>query len=256
MARPAVNSSLELELPNDKSNLKIIAAIPAYNEQEFIGDVVIQAKKYVSQVIVIDDGSTDATAEVAAMAGALVIRHETNKNYGGAIKSCLDVGRKYDADLLVTLDGDGQHLPEEIPLVSKPIIEEKADIVVGSRFLKNSNNGAPLYRKFGIGVITWLYNFGSSVKLSDAQSGFRAYNRKALDTLLFLEENKMAISVEIIIKARKNGLTICEVPISCKYHEQSSTLHPVTHGLNVALATLKYRLGSGYKVTKNGSLQY
>ncbi len=109
--------NLALLYPNKK--LKTIAAIPAYNEEKFIGEVVHEAQNYVHQIIVIDDGSTDATAEVAAKAGTIVIRHETNKNYGGAIKSCFDASRKYNADLLVTLDGDGQHKASEIPLLIK-----------------------------------------------------------------------------------------------------------------------------------------
>jgi len=220
---------------------KIIAAIPAYNEAKYIGQVVRQTTKYVHQVIVVDDGSTDETAQVAKTAGATVIRHEINQNYGGAIKSCFKAARKLAADILVTIDGDGQHNATEIPLLITPVIKGEADIVIGSRFL-NGHNGIPRYRKFGIDVITWLYNFGSSIKLSDAQCGFRAYNKKALDNLLSLKENKMAISVETIIKARKYGLTMYEAPVSCIYHAQSSTLNPVTHGLSVALATVRHRL--------------
>lgn len=220
---------------------KVIAAIPAYNEAKYIGQVVQQTKKYVHQVIVVDDGSTDETAQVAKTAGATVIRHEINQNYGGAIKSCLKAAREHAADILVTLDGDGQHNATEIPLLIAPVIKGEADIVIGSRFL-NGHNGIPRYRKFGINVITWLYNFGSPVKLSDAQSGFRAYNKKALESITYLQDNKMAISVETIVKARKVGLVMQEVPISCKYHAQSSTLNPVIHGLSVALATVKYRL--------------
>jgi len=228
-------------MPGQNPRPKIIAAIPAYNEAKYIGQVVRQTKKYVHQVIVVDDGSTDETAKEAKTAGAAVIRHEINQNYGGAIKSCFKAARKLAADILVTIDGDGQHNATEIPLLITPVIKGEADIVIGSRFL-NGHNGIPRYRKFGIDVITWLYNFGSSVKLSDTQSGFRVYNKKALESITYLQDNKMAISVETIVKARKANLVMREVPISCKYHAQSSTLNPVTHGLSVALAAVKYRL--------------
>jgi glycosyltransferase involved in cell wall biosynthesis len=227
--------------PRSVPQPKIIAAIPAYNEEKYIGEVVRRARKYVHQVVVIDDGSTDRTAAVAEAAGAKVVRHELNKNYGGAIKSCFAVARKMKADILVTFDGDGQHKPEDIPVVIKPILEGKYDLVIGSRFL-NDNNKIPRYRRFGIDVITWLYNVGAKYKVTDAQSGFRAYSKKAIMALQSLKDDQMAISVETLIKARKHQLSISEVPITCIYHGEGSTLNPIKHGLSVALATVIYRI--------------
>jgi hypothetical protein len=220
---------------------KIIAAIPAYNEAKHIQEIVTKTLRYVDQVIVVDDGSVDGTGERATKAGADVVYHKQNRGYGGALKSCLEKGRAQDADVLVLLDADGQHLPEEIPLVVQPVLDGRADIVIGSRFLNNHNN-VPRYRKFGINVITWLFNAGSPVKVTDAQSGFRAYSKKALDMLLPLQEEGMSISMEIIIKARKLGLRLYEVPITCLYIEGSSTLNPVVHGLSVAMATVVQRV--------------
>lgn len=170
-----------------------------------------------------------------------MVKHLQNRGYGGAIKSCLEMAREQDADLLVVLDADGQHLPEEVSQIVQPVLDGRADIVIGSRFLEN-NNDVPRYRKFGIDVITWLFNAGSPVKVSDAQSGFRAYSRRSLDLLLPLHEEGMSISMEILVKARKLGLRICEVPITCLYIEGSSTYNPVVHGVSVAMATVWQRV--------------
>jgi glycosyltransferase involved in cell wall biosynthesis len=220
---------------------KIIAAIPAYNEEQFIADIVRKAKKFVDEVIVVDDGSTDKTARIAKASGAAVIGHKVRRGAGGATKSCFEAAKARGADVLVTLDGDGQHEPADIALVLKPVLEGEADVVVGSRFLGGQGN-MPLYRKFGINVITFLYNFGSRVKVSDAQSCFRAYGRRALH-LLTVTEPGFSFSVELLEQARQRGLTISEVPISCVYHPDSHSSNPVIHGLGVALTVLKLRLG-------------
>lgn len=222
--------------------LKIVAAIPAYNEENTIGDLVVVARKYVSQVIVVDDGSTDATSEIASASGALVVSHNSNKGYGESIRTCFELAKKNGADVLVTFDGDGQHDPSEIPKLVAPILANNANLVIGSRFIKPSPRptNMPYYRKFGIFFITWLINLGASTRVSDAQSGFRAYDRRILDNIS-LSEKGMAISVEAIIKIREKGFIIREVPISCKYLSRSSTLHPVSHGLGVVVALVWIR---------------
>jgi glycosyltransferase involved in cell wall biosynthesis len=226
---------------------RIVAAIPAYNEEYFIGTVVTNSKKYVSQVVVIDDGSTDGTSPTAIANGALVLRHETNGGYGKAIRHCFDMAREDNVDILVTLDGDGQHNPAEIPRLVGPILRREADLVIGSRFLKspqvtfkNQQTDMPRYRKFGINIITGLFNVGSKTRVSDAQSGFRAYNRTVLDSIS-LTETGMAVSVEILVKARDKGFTIYEVPISCNYQLNRHSLNPIYHGLTVALAVISLR---------------
>ncbi len=221
-------------------NGKIIAAIPCFNTERFIGDVVSRAVRYVDRVIVIDDGSKDSTADKARAAGAIVISHGTNKGYGEAINSCFKAGRANDADILVTLDGDGQHNPGDIPGLLAPILDGKSDLVIGSRFIGDKVE-IPPYRRFGIRIITFLFNLGSGTKVTDAQSGFRAYSRTALAAISATEPG-MSVSVETIIKARAAGLRIKEVPISCQYHEQSSTKNPIIHGLAVAMSVVKLRL--------------
>lgn len=143
------------------------------------------------------------------------------------------------ADVLVTLDGDGQHNPDEIPDVIAPILAGEADLVIGSRFMGRHNNVAP-YRRFGIGVITFLYNVGARTRVTDGQSCFRAYNRRALETL-HITEPGFGFSVETLVQARTAGLRIREASISCVYHDESHSMNPVLHGLEVAFMVVKHR---------------
>ena len=226
-----------------RSTAKIIAVIPCFNEENFIGDIVTRARIYADKVIVIDDGSTDNTSEVAKAAGAEVIRHERRRGAGAATKSGFEAAKTNNAGILVTLDGDGQHDPDEIPQVLAPILSCKADLVIGSRFLLQNIKKVPKYRKFGIDIITWLYNLGSKKKVSDSQSCFRAYSRKSLEAVT-ITENGFSFSVEVLIQARKKGFVITEVPTSCVYHSQGSTINPLTHGLGVAWNVVKHRLKS------------
>lgn len=218
---------------------KIIAAIPCFNTEVAIASVVTEARKYVDQVIVVDDGSHDGTAEVASAASAQLINHLKNRGYGEAIKSCFNAARYYRADILVTLDGDGQHKPEEIPALVAPIISGKADMTIGSRFLGN-HDGIPEYRRFGIGVITFLWNFGSRTKVTDTQSGFRAYRRRLFDKFI-LSEQGMGISIEILEKARRGHAVIQEVPVSCTYDSSRLHVKAVRHGLSVAFSVIRIR---------------
>jgi glycosyltransferase involved in cell wall biosynthesis len=234
--------------------------------------VVSKTKKITEQVIVINDGSHDDTAEVARAAGALVMNHAANRGYGEAIKSCFEAAKANNADVLVILDGDGQHNPDEIPRLLGPILNKEADLVIGSRLLQTKESLAkspqsgeetlnqepltpnpepvtldsqlttmPRYRRFGIGVITFLYNFGLRTKVSDAQSGFRAYNKKTFGSLT-LHQKGMSVSIEILDKARRQGAIIKEVPISCRYTTSNLDLKAIRHGMGVALATVAIRL--------------
>jgi glycosyltransferase involved in cell wall biosynthesis len=226
-----------------QSRPKIVVAIPCFNTEGSIGDVVSKTKKYVDDVIVVDDGSTDSTSETAQAAGAKVIKHKTNQGAGAATKTAFEAAKRSHADILVTLDGDGQHNPDEIPQLLAPILNEEADLVIGSRFLHPNLHQIPKYRKFGISVITFLYNLGSKVRVSDSQCCFRAQNRKLIEAVKITEAG-FGFSVQVLIQARKKGFTIKEVPVSCVYHSQSSTLNPITHGLGVAFDVIKHRLFS------------
>jgi len=211
------------------SQPKIIAGMPAYNEEKYIGTMVLKTKQYVDEVIVIDDGSTDNTSGIARLAGAVVVRHPKNKGYGAAIQSILAEAKKRDSDVLVLLDADAQHNPQEIPQLVTPI-GEGFDFVIGSREKQRSN--IPRYRRIGQKVLLYSTNILSRKKLSDSESGFRVFSKKAI-AALELRENGMAVSAETIAEAAKQGLKVTEVPISITYTKDGSTLHPVAHGLEV-----------------------
>lgn len=214
----------------------VVAVIPAFNEEHSIAKVVVTAQKYADKVIVCDDGSTDLTAEIAKALNAEVIRHGTNQGYGSAIKSLLRRAREVGADVAVTLDGDGQHDPSQIPVLLEAMNRSGADIVVGSRFLSNGNEpvNIPTYRRYGIKAITSLARIASGKDLTDAQSGLRAYGRKVLNSLS-LSEDGMGLSVEILIEAKRRGFAIAEVPAIIRYEglARTSTQGPVRHALSV-----------------------
>ncbi|MEM2294019.1 MAG: glycosyltransferase family 2 protein, partial [Nitrososphaerota archaeon] len=218
----------------------VVACIPAFNEERTVAKMVILAQKHVDKIIVCDDGSSDLTSEIAERLGAEVIRHNRNMGYGAALISLFNRARELGADIMVTLDADGQHNPDDIPKLVKPIVNGEADIVIGSRFLGGSTEEVPKNRVLGIKIITRLANILSREELTDAQSGFRAYGRRAIE-LIRPTEQGMGASTEILLKAKENGLKIKEVPIKVKYKVKNPSTHnPIYHGLDVVLNTIKY----------------
>jgi len=230
------------QIPLGKPRPLVVAAIPAFNVEKTIARLVLETQKFVDVVLVCDDGSTDLTAEIAERLGADVIRHEKNLGYGAAIKTLFTMARELNADVLVTLDGDGQHDPREIPRLIEPVLENKADIVLGSRFLGDTekDNEVPRYRGWGIKLISKLTGAASNHKFNDAQCGFRVYGHKALSGLS-LVENGMGASVEVLMKSQTNGLTVVEVPAEVKYKEleRSSTQNALGHGASVLMSILR-----------------
>ena len=219
-------------------NMKIVIGIPAYNEEKNIASLLIKLKKISENIIVCNDGSNDLTGKIAKELGATVIEHERNLGYGSAIKSIFLKAHEIDADVLVTFDADGQHRIEDINVILEPIKNNIADIVIGSRFL-NNNQEIPKYREIGIKAITKLTNVTGGTKITDSQSGFRAYNKKILDKIK-PQESGMGISTEILIKSQKADFKITEVPITVLYDGDTSTHNPISHGSSVILSTLKY----------------
>ena len=213
--------------------------IPAFNEEKNIAAIITKLADVTDTIIVCNDGSSDLTSDIAEKMGAFVINHEKNLGYGAAIRSIFLKAKELDGDILVTFDADGQHRIEDIEQVTKPIIDQEADLVIGSRFLDESEKEVPRYRKVGIKVITKITNASIKKQLTDSQSGFRAYSKKVLNELN-PSELGMGISTEILIKASNKNFRITEVPIKILYSGDTSTHNPVSHGSSVILSTIKY----------------
>lgn len=206
-----------------------VACIPAYNEEDVISKIINDVSKYVDKVIVCDDGSTDDTFLNAKKSGAYVIKHLTNKGKGAAMKSLFNEAKNISADIIITLDGDGQFLPEEIPKLVKKLVQNNADIVIGYRLDKNENK-IPTYRRAGNKILDKITNLASELPFRDTQSGFRAYSKKAIDIIEFSSDGFTADS-EILINASEKKLMILEEKITVLYNtgRKTSTKGAMSH---------------------------
>ena len=219
--------------------MKITVGIPAFNEEKNIAAIIIKLKKIADTVIVCNDGSTDSTSEIAQNLGVVVINHPKNLGYGAGIKSIFNKSKEIGSEVLVTFDGDGQHRLEDIKKVVEPIEKNKADIVIGSRFLDDAEKKIPKYRKLGIKIITNVTNSTLKEKITDSQSGFRAYSKNVISKLN-ISDFGMGVSTEILIKSSSMGFNIMEVPIIIRYGDEIPTHNPVYHGTSVLFSTIKY----------------
>lgn len=217
------------------SRLKMVAVIPAYNEEGSIAKVILQARRYVDRVLVCDDGSTDLTFMIAKELGASVVRHNENRGKGEALRTLSKEIMEMNPDIIVTLDGDGQHDPDQIPILVKPIETGESDLVVGSRYIDGGEMDAPLYRRFGLWVINSLYKRVAGVRTKDTQSGFRAYSQKAFKCLIECDAKGYGIEGEQLVLAAKNGLRVMEVPILANYSGLAATSKksPLLHGMDL-----------------------
>ena len=215
-----------------------VIGIPAYNEEKNIASIIMKLKKITDHIIVCNDGSTDMTEEISKELNVVVINHSRNMGYGSAIRSIFLKAKELQADILVTFDADGQHRVVDVQSVTKPIIDNKADIVIGSRFLENKSD-IPEYRKLGIKIITKITNSSLKEKLTDSQSGFRAYSKNVLKNIT-PSESGMGVSTEILIKASSASHKIAEVPITIMYGSDTSTHNPVSHGTSVLFSSIKF----------------
>jgi glycosyltransferase involved in cell wall biosynthesis len=214
--------------------LRVLCAIPCLNEEVAIGSVVLRARRHANEVLVVDDGSSDNTEEVARLAGATVLRHAENRGKGEAYRTLWAHAKVHGFDALVVLDGDGQHDPDEIPLLLAKLGE--GDMVIGARW--GDATQMPLWRKVGKRVLDYGtamaadHSAGGGPKLTDSQSGFRAYSRKALEAI---EPRQAGFSVEsqLLIDANEAGLAIAETRIHCRYDVDSSTEGPIRHASGV-----------------------
>jgi glycosyltransferase involved in cell wall biosynthesis len=218
-----------LQTPDTGHKIGVLAGIPAYNEARYVGSIVLQARQYVDEVIVVDDGSTDNTARVAELAGATVIRHDENTGKGAAIQSILAEAKTRNPGTLVLLDADSQHDPNEIPALIKAI-SKGFDLVIGSREAQKERTRT--YRRIGQKFLSHSIRLASKTNISDSQSGFRALSPKAINEL-GLKEKGFAIESEMIARATDKNLRITEVPVSNIYTADGSTFNPVRLGVGI-----------------------
>lgn len=255
MVRSVTKSS-----PPTAQQLDVMVAIPAYNEAGTVGDVVAGALKHADEVVVVDDGSNDATPEVASGAGATVVQHRANSGYGSALRTAFREAKRRDASRLVVLDGDGQHNPDDIPRLVEAQRSGQRDIVIGNRFATDFDTEVPAYRKFGLKLVNFVTNLSISGLnrddwIHDSQSGFRVYSERAIQSLAVDESisDGMGASTDILYHAASRDYAIGEVGTEINYDvEGQSSHHPLAHGL-VLLANILRQVQSRRPVALFGA---
>ena len=218
-----------------------VACIPAYDEERSIGSVVVRATRYVDGIIVCDDGSKDLTSDIAEGLGAVVLRHERNLGKGAALKTAFRYAKGLEPDVVVMLDGDGQHGPDDIPRLVEPIFGGGVDMVVGSRYVEGSKVDAPLYRRLGLRLFNALSGRSGDSGVRDTQSGFRAFSSDALDVVLACEAEGYGVETEQLALAHKSGIKVVEVPVTIKYRGLgiTSKKNAAYHGIELVDTVLR-----------------
>ncbi len=221
-------------------NNKILVIIPAYNEERSLPGVIARVRKFPGiDVLVVNDGSQDATSAVAEKAGANVINLPFNLGIGGAVQTGYLYAFKKGYDVAVQVDADGQHNPDDLMKIIDPVLREKADMVLGSRFVETTGYKASLARKMGILVFSWVVSFITGQTFKDTTSGYRAVNRRVIE---FFAENYPTDypEVEALVLLNRNGFSIKEIPVTMaprEYGESSITpLKSVYYMIKVLLA--------------------
>ena len=212
---------------------RFLAIIPCYNEEATIGSVVLKAKRHVNEVLVVDDGCTDETAKIAKEAGATVISHKRNRGKSPAIKTGFKYVLDKGFDYVVTIDGDGQHNPTEIPAVLENVVNNGHDISIG--FRHGTSTEMPKWRRVGKRILDYTTGFGNGGFVTDSQCGFRAFNKKAVKGITSrLNGEAFSVESEQLIKAHELGLNVVNTHVSCKYKNlDTSTKNPASHAFSV-----------------------
>lgn len=199
--------------------MKLLIIVPAYNEEEVLSKVLgdlkkIKFKNIKKEIVLVNDGSTDKTEEIAKNKKVTVLTHPINRGLGGALGTGLEYARNKKADIVVTFDADGQHNHMDINRLIKPILKKEADFVIGSRLLKNSQ--MPLDRKI-LNLVANILNYILwSVWITDSQSGLRALSKEAIEKIE-IKMNKMEVASEFFKDVKKNNLKVKEIPIKAIY---------------------------------------
>ena len=215
--------------------MEIITIIPSYNEEKTIKKIVHQALSY-SDILVVDDGSTDHTSKLAVEAGARIIKHEVNLGKGAAIKTGIEKALDDDYKVIILMDGDGQHNPKCIPFLASGI--GKAEMVICSRFIDGPPLGMTLMRRLSNKLTTNLLKIITGYQLTDSQCGFRAFSFDVAHYFLNIPYNDYAYESEIIYQASQKGVMIEEKPIPCHYKDEKSHITWI-NVLNYTLFLLK-----------------
>lgn len=219
----------------------VMVAMPAYNEEERVGDIIAAVKPYATVVTVVDDGSKDRTVSASEKAGAMVIRHRVNQGYGGALRTIFLTAQKYQPDILVIMDSDGQHDPSDVPRFIEKILEGY-DVVIGSRFLnKESRDMIPGYRKFGMRILDRATMMAApKIEITDSQCGYRAYAKNAYN-VIHLSGEGMSAGSEILVQLSDNRMRIGEIPIEVRYDlDGTSSQNPLRHGVSVLMNVIRF----------------
>ncbi len=223
---------------------KALVVIPVFNEEKHLRSVLSSLPDRVLDIqldtLVINDGSSDRSRRIAREAGVLLINHSQNRGYGVAVIAGLNFARQQDYDYVVKMDADGQHDPREIEKLVTPILNGEADVVIGSRFKeKTPSSDMPVYRKIGNKILN-LFTTPQRRDITDSQSGFRAYNRKALKAIGITTDG-IGVDSQILMEINDKNLRIKEVPISCQYDGlDTSTYNPIKHTLSVITSIIVY----------------
>jgi glycosyltransferase involved in cell wall biosynthesis len=230
---PVTFNKLSIDTARGGSPIKVLAGTPAFNEERYIARTIVGAQNFVDAVLVVDDGSTDATRKIAENLGTIVVHHQQNLGYGAAIRSIFEKARELHVDALVIIDSDGQHDPRDIETLVERLGRGDVDVVIGSRFIQGKIQKIPKYRIFGMKVLDQFTRLAGSTSNTDSQSGFRAYNKKAVDSIR-ISGDGMSVGSEILIQIAHNNLKIAEIPIEVRYDiEDTSSQNPVSHGVSI-----------------------
>ena len=199
--------------------MRTVAVLPAYNEADTVGPVIEGTREHVDEVVVVDDGSSDGTADVAREHGATVVEHVFNTGVGGAVRTGYQYAIRHDYDFVLQVDADGQHDPEYIPILLAEA--EDNDMVIASRYLNESFQDYPLVRKLGIQFFTAVVNTLGGIEITDVTSGFRVYRVSALEDILHRSDKHWA--VEQTLEAAKRGQRVTEVSIEMPTREEGES---------------------------------
>ena len=209
--------------------MKTICVIPVHNEEGTIQSIAKETSGYVDNVLVIDDGSTDRSSQEATAGGAKVFRIDRNQGVGAAYRKGLEIAKEHEAEIILRLDGDGEHYPSDIPNLLEPILKGEADMVLGNRV--KYFDSAPTIMRLGNWGLTKITNALTRSKIADSQSGLKAIRTSALEGIN-LTANRYEIESELILEARRKGLRIVEVPVKYEKYVRGVT---VWHGIRVAV---------------------